>query len=377
VASQKLVEIVRAGRLRLAKWRRDNPDVLLDLTEADLHDADLRNMNLRRADLTGANLRGSDLSGAQLTEAHLVRADLRTARLIRTDLTSSKMKTATLEESDARQATFRDADLTQVNLSQSDLARAVMCGARLRNAILREACLTGATFRGTVLAGADLTEATIGWTLLDGLDLTAVIGLDQVRHIGPSPITFDTALRSHARLSRSFLQGCGVPEGVLADWDRLFGHPNENIICFIRYAPDDASFARQLAERAQKKGVRCWLDEFPAKATERRVHRSSTSFETRERVVLCASKASLTSAWVNEEIERVLAREEQLKADTGQPERLFYPLNLDGFMFSGDWKHKREKQIAKLAQDFVGWRRNEEKLDQELTKLLQTMTGTK
>ncbi len=46
-------------------------------------------------------------------------------------------------------------------------------------------------------------------------------------------------------------------------------------------------------------------------------------------------------------------------------------------MFGGDWKYTRDKQLAKQAVDFVGWRRNEAKLEQELTKLLQTMTGGK
>ena len=50
-------------------WRRSNPDVLLNLSDADLQDVDLRGANLKRADLTGADLRGADLVGAQLGEA--------------------------------------------------------------------------------------------------------------------------------------------------------------------------------------------------------------------------------------------------------------------------------------------------------------------
>ena len=49
MASSKVLEAVKEGKQALAKFRAANPNVLLDLTEADLKGADLRGMNLRRA----------------------------------------------------------------------------------------------------------------------------------------------------------------------------------------------------------------------------------------------------------------------------------------------------------------------------------------
>ena len=377
MGSQSLIEMAKQGRMAIAKWRRSNPDVLLNLSDADLQDVDLRGANLKRADLTGADLRGADLVGAQLGEAELTRADLRGARLVKADCYQTRFFKATLRDSDCSGTYFRRSDLTQVDLSGADLAKADLIETNLSNGSLKGASLVGADLSRSNLAGVDVREATVGWTVFGHLDLTQPIGVEQMQHIGPSTVGMDTAVLSHGKLPPEFLRGCGISEGLVQQWTASFGHPFENLTCFIRFAPDDASFAQHLYRLAQNKGLRCWLDGAAESAPERHAKSSPAAYETTERVLLCASKASLTSWWVDDELERVHNREQRLKKETGREVRLLYPLNLDGFMFGGDWKHPRDKQIAKQAVDFVGWRRNEAKLDQELTKLLQTMTSGK
>src|SRR5438045_3061935 len=63
----------------------------LELLDADLSGADLRNRRLNEAvlsgsDLSGARLAGADLSGAVLPAANLSGADLSGARLVKADL---------------------------------------------------------------------------------------------------------------------------------------------------------------------------------------------------------------------------------------------------------------------------------------------------
>ena len=375
MGSKKLIEVAKRGRVALAKWRRANPDVLLLLTDADLQDADLRGANLKRADLTGADLRGANLIGAQLSEADLTRADLREARLTKADFYAARLFKATLGGAEAGGTYLRRADMTEADCSGTDLTKADMREVNLRNGTLAGASLVGTDLSFANLAGVDARDAVLGWSSLGHVDLSQVIGLDQVKHAGPSSIGLDTARLSYEKLSETFLQGCGISEGVIQNWKTLFGHPSEEFSCFIRFAPDDESFAKHLAERAQARGLRCWLDEMPNSAKDRRARSAPTNYETTERVLLCASKASLKSWWVNDEITRLAARERQHKDDTGQSIRFFFPLNLDGYMFSGDWKHAQEKQIAKQAIDFVGWRRNKDKFDQELQKLVQFMVS--
>jgi uncharacterized protein YjbI with pentapeptide repeats len=116
----------------------------VDLSRADLKDANLCGAvlgaaNLSRADLSIANLRGVDLSGANLN-----RADLSGANLSRADLSEANLILADLSE----------ANLTEAGLGAANLTRANLSGARLRRANLILANLSGAD-----LSGADLYEA--------------------------------------------------------------------------------------------------------------------------------------------------------------------------------------------------------------------------
>ncbi len=307
----------------------------------------------------------------------MTRADLRSARLVKADLYQARLFKATLSEADCSGAYLRRADLTQSCFAEADLTKADLMETNLVNSNMTGSTLIGTEFSGANLTGVDLRKAIVGWTKFGSIDLTQVVGLDQLQHVGPSMLGFDTALLSHKKLSKQFLQGCGISEGVIQAWDNMYGHPVERITCFLRYAPDDASFAQHLYETGQEKGLRCWLDEMPKQASERKARRSPTTYESNELVFYCCSKASLTSWWANDEIERLLEREKKTRQETNRDVRFFYPINLDGFMFSGDWKHKKEKQIAKISVDFVGWRRNKEKFDQELTKLIQKIIDGK
>ena len=377
MGSQSLIKIVQKGRGALAKWRRANPDALLNLSDADLSGVDLRGANLKRADLTGTSLRDANLVGANFSEADLTRADLRGARLVKADFYTARLFKATFSEADCSGTYLRRADAIEADFAGANLTKADLVELNLRNGNLAGATLIGTDLSGSRLSGVDMREATLGWTLMGNLDLTQVVGIEQLKHIGPSTVGFDTARISHERLPESFLQGCGISESVVQSWESLFGHPCEEVPCFIRFAPDDVSFARNVYKVGQQKGLRCWMDEMPNEQSARKGRSSPTTYETNELVLYCVSKASLTSWWGHDEIERIQNREKRIKEDTGRDVRLFFPLNLDGFMFSGDWKHPQEKQIAKLTIDFVGWRRNKEKFEQEMTKLIQLMMGDK
>jgi hypothetical protein len=53
-----------------------------------------------------------------------------------------------------------------------------------------------------------------------------------------------------------------------------------------------------------------------------------------DKVLLCASKNSLTSNWVEREIKTTFAKEEALRKERGKPVFKLIPLNLDGYMFT-------------------------------------------
>jgi hypothetical protein len=106
--------------------------------------------------------------------------------------------------------------------------KACLYGAALRGADLREAKLRGADLREADLSGADLSEADLAncvcsETTFDALDLSVAIGLDAVKHEGPSTIGTDTLFRSGGKIPERFLRGCGVPEELIAYLPALIG----------------------------------------------------------------------------------------------------------------------------------------------------------
>src|SRR5689334_20054776 len=81
VADEELVKLLKKGVKDWNQWREDNPDKKIDLTRADLSNA-----NLSRANLTDANLSRANLTDANLSKANLISANLSGAVLNGADL---------------------------------------------------------------------------------------------------------------------------------------------------------------------------------------------------------------------------------------------------------------------------------------------------
>ena len=81
------------------QWRRDHPNVPIDLSSAHLTGANLFGVDLARADCLGANLIRADLIGAILMGAHLTGADLTGAVLNAANLDGAHLTGAVMTPS--------------------------------------------------------------------------------------------------------------------------------------------------------------------------------------------------------------------------------------------------------------------------------------
>jgi hypothetical protein len=125
-------------------WRRENPDICPDLSEA----------NLMEANLLAANLSGANLSGATLTQAILSEADFSDADLSGANLYGANLSRATLTQAILSKADFSDADLSGANLSGADLQASLLVFADLT-----DADLTGCRVFGLSAWGLKLERA--------------------------------------------------------------------------------------------------------------------------------------------------------------------------------------------------------------------------
>lgn len=329
MANPKHLEILRQGVQAWNEWRKHNPQTIPDLSRTDLSTWTFAGFELNNVNLNAANLFGVTFANSNLNE--------------------STLRGAALSWAEFSGASLFGTDLSQTNLIDTNLSN-------------------------TNLTDANLHGATIGRTSFGNTDLSRVIGLETTTHHFPSTIGVDTIYRSSGKIPESFLRGCGVPENFITFHKSLVNTPFDFYSCFISYSHNDKPFARRLHDQLQARGIRCWLDEHQMLPGDDLYEEVDRGIKLWDKVLLCASKSSLTSWWVDDEIQRAFNKEQQLMKQRERKVLSLIPLNLDGYLFSGDWKNAKAAQVtSRLAADFTGWEHDNTKFENEFERIVKAL----
>src|ERR1700722_20243635 len=303
--------------------------------QPDLSRANLTLAPLRRADLTGANLTEVDLSMADFTRADLRRADLRGANLTGALLRMADLTTADLRRANLTGTLLTEVDLTGANLSGTDLSRTRLFWAHLNKTNLYQTDL-----RGTQMSACGFAD----------IDLSQAIGLDEVKHLGPSTLGIDTIYRSNGKITEAFLRGAGVPDNFITFARSLVGKAIESYSCFISYSSKDQNFAARLHAHLRAKNLRVWFAPEDLKIGERIEDRIEESIRLYDKVLIVLSEASVQSRWVERGVNAARAREDREKR------MVLFPIRIDDAVMNTPQPWAADIRRSRHIGDFSHWK---------------------
>ena len=378
--NQKHFEVVEQGVNAWNKWRDENPEIEPDLSDVDLSDKRLSNANfgdtdLRRSDLSNTDLRGANLvradlraaniskasfnlakmreanfSEAYLRESDLSEADLKRAYFIRADLVRVDLWGTNLTKADFRWAYLIGTDLKQANLTRADLRWAYLSEANLSEANLNEANLIKASLIKTNLHHANLKDITMAWTHFGDVDLSLTKELYTAKHFGPSSIGIDTIIRSNGKIPEIFLRETGVSENVIQNMALLTKEGLSHQSCFISHCGKDREFVEKLYTDLQNKGVRCWFASEDMKMGDKTWDSIYHDIRMRDKVLLVISEDSISSDWVEDEVNAALAEENKRKKP------ILLPIRVDASVLGNDSAWAEYINKTRNVFDFSNWK---------------------
>ena len=253
-----------------------------------------------------------------------------------------------------RRACLVDCNLNRAKLDGADLDGALLAHADLSysdlsKTVLRHADLSHVEFRNATLNDVDFTGARLAGTVFSDVDLSFAKGLESVHHTGPSSIGIDTIYRSKGKIPEVFLRGAGVPDNFILYMRSLTGAAFDFYSCFISYSTKDQDFTDRLHSDLQGKGVRCWFAPEDLKIGDKFRSRIDESIRIHDKFLLVLSQDSISSPWVETEVETAFERE------TRENRIVLFPIRLDDAVFETNEAWAAGIRRTRHIGDFSHW----------------------
>jgi hypothetical protein len=240
--------------------------------------------------------------------------------------------------------------------------------ADLRGLDLSRVDLVGANLHGAQLANANFFKVSMSQTIISNVDLSEVKNLDSVLHFSPSTVGIDTIYISRGIIPEKFLRGCGVPEDFIIQIPALVAaiQPIQFHSCFISYSSNDEEFARRLYNDLLREGVKCFFAPEDLKIGERFRVRIDEAVRVHDKLLLILSEDSVSSQWVEKEVETAFEKEEE------QKKTVLFPVRLDDAVMEEKTGWAADVRKSRHIGDFRDWK-NHDSYKQAFERLMRDL----
>jgi hypothetical protein len=152
-----------------------------------------------------------------------------------------------------------------------------------------------------------------------------------------------------------FLRGCGVPEDFVTHARALSTQTVRFYSCFISYSSDDEEFAGRLHADLQAKGVRVWFAPHDLPIGARIRSSIDESIRLHDKLLLVLSEASVSSHWVEQEVETALSREREQESRA----TVLFPIRIDGAVMQSRAGWPALLKNTRNVGDFTRWKEHD------------------
>jgi uncharacterized protein YjbI with pentapeptide repeats len=335
MGKKKHLDVFKQGVEVWNRWREDNPAITPDLSGYNF------------CKFTVYPYPGG-LGGHGISAGYYGHMNLSYAQLAFTNFTHSIFDNAN----------FLGADLGHSNLSYSSL----------KGVDLRKACLVGTNLGDSDLTGANLSGANIVETKFGNNDLSEVSGLESTNHDGPSSIDFGTIYRSRGNIPREFLFGCGLSESFVVQIPDLIAsiEPIQFYSCFISYSSKDQEFTNRLYSDLRRRDVPCWFAAEDLKIGDIFRTRIDHVIRVYDKLLLVLSNNSVSSQWLEKEVETAMERERE------QAKTMLFPVRLDDAVNEIKTGWPADVRRTRHIGDFTNWK-DRESYEKALDRLFRDL----
>jgi len=325
--------ILKSGVHHWNSWRKQNPQIIPDLSLENLSGMQLQGINFEATILWV-----TDLSGANLCEANLFKA-----KCVMANFSNSRAVKARLDNANFTKANLAGADFSEVGLSGSDFY-----GANLEETNLKRADLRRAVFNNTNLTRANLESVYLLGTTFGNTNLSGVKNIELCKHIGPSVLDYLTIEKSGI-LPESFVSGCGLPDNFIETISPLIKKSRQFYKCFISYSALDDTFVNRFLKELNTYGIKHWYAPEDMKIGGVMTSEICEAINDRDKVLLILSESSIASKWVELEVEEALKKERKLSKN------VLIPIMIDQAVFKTAVGWAASLKATRNIGNFCDW----------------------